>query len=264
MTRIVRTVVEYQVRDAVRSRWLAIYAAFFLVASEALFRYAGSAEKAVVSLMTVVLFVVPLVTLVLGTVYLYGAREFTELLLAQPVRRGQLFAGLYLGLTLPLVAAFLGGVGIPGLLHVSELDSARGAFVTLLVVGAALTALFTAIAFVIALESDDRLRGLGIGIGVWLLLSFVYDGLVLIGVAVFADYPLERPMLALTFANPIDLGRVLLLLRLDVSALMGYTGAVFQRFFGGPLGVAAAGAALVAWIAAPVALGARSFARKDF
>ena len=88
MMRIVRKVVEYHVRDAMRSRWLGIYAGFFLVASEALFRYAGGAEKAVVSLMTVVLFVVPLVTLVLGTVYLYGAREFTELLLAQPVRRG--------------------------------------------------------------------------------------------------------------------------------------------------------------------------------
>jgi len=92
----------------------------------------------------------------------------------------------------------------------------------------------------------------------------VYDGLVLIGVALFADYPLERPMLVLTFANPIDLGRVLLLLRLDVAALMGYTGAVFQRFFGGSFGTAAAGLALVVWIAAPVALGARSFARKDF
>ena len=43
----------------------------------------------------------------------------------------------------------------------------------------------------------------------------------------FADYPIERPMLGLMLANPVDLARVVLLLRFDVSALMGYTGAVF-------------------------------------
>ena len=66
-------------------------------------------------------------------------------------------------------------------------------------------------------------------------------------------------MLALMLANPVDLARVLLLLRLDVSAPMGYTSAVFERFFG-----SAGGAALALWVAVPAMLGARGFRRKDF
>jgi Cu-processing system permease protein len=247
-------------RDAVRSRWLAIYAAFFLAATEGMLRYSGGSDRALVSLLSIALFVVPLVTLVLGIVYLYGAREFTELLLAQPVRRSDLFAGLYLGLTIPSAGAFLLGVGIPFLVH----GVPSAALVWLLGVGAALTGVFTAMAFFVATRAEDRLRGLGVGIGLWLAFGLLYDGFILAVVAFLADYPLERPLLALTFANPIDLARVVLLMQLDVSALMGYTGAVFQRFFSGGFGTAVACGALLCWIILPTALGARAFARKDF
>jgi Cu-processing system permease protein len=57
---------------------------------------------------------------------------------------------------------------------------------------------------------------------------------------------------------------MLMLLRLDVAALMGYTGAVFQRFFAGTSGIALASAALAGWVVIPLALGARTFRRKDF
>jgi Cu-processing system permease protein len=127
-----------------------------------------------------------------------------------------------------------------------------------------LTAICTALAFCIALRSEDRLRGLGIALGLWLLLAVVYDGVVLVAVALFSDYPIERPLLGLTLANPIDLARVLMLLRLDVAALMGYTGAVFERFFGGSGGMALAAAALAFWLIAPLAVAARQFHRKDF
>jgi Cu-processing system permease protein len=130
--------------------------------------------------------------------------------------------------------------------------------------GAALTMIFTAIAFCIALWCEDRLRGLGAAVGVWMLGAVVYDGLVMAAVAAFSDYSLERPMLILTLANPIDLARVALLLQLDVSALMGYTGAVVQQFLGGATGTLVAAGALALWVAAPIALGVRAFVRKDF
>jgi Cu-processing system permease protein len=86
----------------------------------------------------------------------------------------------------------------------------------------------------------------------------------MLGLMAFADYPLERPALAAMIANPIDLARVLILMRLDVSALMGYTGAVFEKFFGSAGGTALASLALVLWTGVPLLLGARRFQRKDF
>lgn len=261
---VVLTVSRYQARDVLRSRWLGLYGLFFLAVTEGLLRFAGGDARAILSIASIVLYVVPLVTIAFATVYLYGAREFIELLLAQPVERRRLFAGLYLGLSLPLVAALVAGVCIPFVLHGFDDPTQRAMLAALLGAGAALTMIFTAVAFCIALSCEDRLKGLGIAIGVWMLCAIVYDGLVMALVAAFSDYPLERAMLALTLANPIDLARVALLLQLDVSALMGYTGAVFQQFLGGAVGTLVAGSALALWIAAPVALGLRAFRRKDF
>jgi len=264
MNAVVGTLARTQARDALRSRWLFVYTAFFVVLSEALLRFSAGDANAVVSLATVTFTVVPLGALVLSTAYVYNAREFTELLLAQPVRRSSIYAGLYFGLALPLTAGFLAGVGVPLLARGGGDPALRGAVVTLLAVGAALTLAFTAVAFLIALSVEDRLRGLGIALGVWLLTAVAYDGIVLAAVAIFSDRPIERPLLALMFANPADLGRVLVLLQLDVAALMGYTGAVFARFFSGAFGAIAGAGGLLFWIAAPITAGTMQFRRKDF
>jgi Cu-processing system permease protein len=255
-------IIRYELRDVLRSRALIAYALFFLAITETLLRF-GAGPRAALSLMNVVLLLIPLVSIVFGTMYLYHAREFTELLLAQPVRRRQLFVGQFLGLAIPLSTAFLVGLGTPYAFHAVD----AGELATLMVVatcGVALTFIFAAFAALIAARIDDRVKGIGAAIGLWLGLTVLYDGLVMIGLTVFADYPLERPALAAMLANPIDLARLLILLRLDVSALMGYTGAVFERFFGSAGGALLASLALVMWTGVPLLLGARRFQRKDF
>jgi Cu-processing system permease protein len=256
-------IMKYELRDVARSRWLLAYTIFFAIVTDALLRFGGGA-KALVSLASVALFIIPLVALVFGTVFLDNAREFTELLLAQPITRRQLYSGLYLGLTFPLAAAFAVGVLVPFALHRAADPAARTALASLLAIGVTLTFVFTAFAFVIAAWSEDRLKRMGTAIAVWLLLAVLYDGLVLVLVMVFGDYPIERPMLAVMVANPVDLARVLLLLQLDMSALMGYTGAAFQQFFSGGKGIAIASLALAFWVAAPILVGLRSFRKRDF
>ena len=257
-------IVQYVLRDVTRGRWLPGYAAFFLLLTETLIRFGSGGAQALLSVANVTLLATPLVGIIFGTMYLYNAREFNELLLAQPVDRRQLFAGLYLGLALPLVLAFVVGVGLPVLVHGITEASDRVTLAVLLVMGSGLTLVFLAIAFVIAMWTEDRVRGLGAAIAVWLTASVLYDGAVLLVATAFAEYPLEKAMLALMLLNPVDLARVVLLLQFDVAALMGYTGAVFERFFGGSAGLAIAGAALLLWIALPAALGLRLFRRKDF
>ena len=259
----VRKIARYGVRDLIRSRWLLGYAGFFAMATWALLRFSDNETKALLSLVNVVLLVVPLANLVFGAMYLYGAREFVELLLAQPLRRRELFAGLYLGLTVPVSLAATIGIGAPLLLQgVSAATMRTGAVLALIAV--VLSAFFTGIATVIAYRIEDRVRGLATALGVWLTLAVVYDAIALLAAVQFADYPLERPMLALMLANPIDLARLVLLLHFDVAALLGYTGAVFERFVGGTTGLIVAGIALSTWAAVPALVGARLFRRKDF
>ncbi|HET6796627.1 MAG TPA: ABC transporter permease subunit [Gemmatimonadales bacterium] len=257
-------VLKHEINDLRRSRWVLGYGLLLLLLTDALLRFGGGGPRAVVSLLNVVLIFVPLVSLILGTMYLYGAREFIELLLAQPVQRGALFLGLYGGLALPLVCAFVVGVGLPFVWSGGGEGEVGGPLAILFLTGILLTLAFTALAFLISLLLEDRAKGLGVAILFWLSATALYDAFLVLVITLFADYPLERPLIGLILLNPIDLGRVLLLLRLDTAALMGYTGAVFERFFGSLVGFAVAGGALLAWTALPLGLGFARFRAKDF
>jgi Cu-processing system permease protein len=214
--------------------------------------------------MNVVLLVLPLVALVLGTMFLYSSREAIELLLSQPVRRGDLFRGLFIGLTLPIAGGFAAGTALPFLYHGALGDGGLLSLAVLLGCGVLLTVVFVAIAFLIALRTEDRIRGIGAALLVWLFATVLYGGIVLLLLEIFSAYPLQKPTIVLSLLNPVDLGRILLLLNLEISALMGFTGAVFERFFGTGLGQAVSVGALLVWIAVPLWAGQRSFARKNF
>jgi Cu-processing system permease protein len=255
-------ILRYQTRDVLRNRWIPGYALFFVLITDALFRFGGDGERVILSLMNVVLLLVPLSGVMLGVMYLYSSREYIELLLTQPIRRGELFMGLFGGLAIPLSAAFVVGVGIPFLLH-----GAMGtgmALSILLGTGVLLTVVFVALAFALALVTEDRTRGMGLALLTWMGFAVLYNGVVLLVVQLLADYPLDRVVIGLSVLNPIDLGRILLLLHLDAAALMGFTGAVFERFFGGTTGRLVSLAALTLWLAVPLVLGRRAFLRKNF
>ena len=64
--------------------------------------------------------------------------------------------------------------------------------------------------------------------------------------------------------NPIDLSRILVILDLDISALMGYSGAVFSRFFGNSAGVLVSLLTLIVWAVLPVILFTYYANKKDF
>jgi Cu-processing system permease protein len=260
---VVARIARFGVRDLVRSRWLTAYAIFFAAASWALFRFSDSEQKALLSLVNVSLFVVPLASVVFGATYFYSSREFVELMLAQPIARRQLFGGTYLGLVVSMAGAGALGLGIP-LVLVSRSGASVVPAITLIAMTVALTAIFAGVASVIAYRVEDRVRGLAVALAVWLALAVAYDALVLLAATQFADYPIERALLGAMIANPIDLARLLLLFQFDVAALLGYTGAVFQRFFGATAGVTLAATALLAWSVLPAALGRRLFYRKDF
>ncbi len=263
MTTIAK-IVRYVLLDVLRNRWVIGYALFFFLVTDVLLRLGGSGPRALLSLLNVVVLLIPLVTIVFGTIYWHGAREFNELLLSQPVERSTLFHGLFAGLVLPLSAAFVTGVSLPIAWHRAADAQTFPLLALMLVAGCALTAVFGALAVLIAGLVDDRLKGLGLALGVWLLLTVAYDGAVLWVAMTFQDYPLEGTMLALSFANPVDLARVLLVLRFDVAALMGYTGAVVQRLLGGTTGTLVALGGLAAWTIIPGLLALRAFKRRDF
>jgi len=137
-------------------------------------------------------------------------------------------------------------------------------FSLLLVVGSLLNFIFVALAFNIALSNDNKIKGFGYAILMWLFLAVIYDGLFLISLVVFNEYPLDKFSLLATMFNPIDLSRILVLLKLDISALLGYTGAVFKQFFGTNLGLVVSLFVMLLWIVFPVWRINFKLRKKDF
>lgn len=256
-------ILKYELFDVFRSRWVIFYGLFFLVVTDVLFRFGGSGERVIASLMNVVLYVIPLVAVMLGAMFLYNAREFMELLLTQPLRRRTIFSGVYAGLTVPLCLVFALGTSLPFLYHGIGGADELMAFGILILSGVLLTLIFVALGFAIALVHEDRVRGMGLALAHWLFFAVIYNGIVLTVVYFFGQYQVEEAVVGLTMLNPIDLARILLLLEFELSALMGYTGAVFREFFGSGLGLGVSLAVLLAWLGVPLALSLRYFNRKD-
>lgn len=263
MTTILK-IIKYQFHDTIRSKWLLVYTVFFLLLSYGLVSFTDDSSKVLLSMMNVVLIIIPLASIIFGTIFVYNNKEFIILMLSQPIKRSALYLGLFFGLVIPLVLSFLLG-GITPLLFYSEiLDRNTGTLIILIAAGIFETLIFSGMAFLIAISNENRMKGLGVSIFTWLLFAVLYDGFILIILQSFQDYPLEIPAIVLIMFNPVDLARILVILMFDVAALMGYTGAVFQKFFGNFLGVVISFIVLCVWSILPLLLGGYKFLRKDF
>jgi Cu-processing system permease protein len=257
-------ILKYSFKDIFRSRWLIIYFGFFMLSGWFLLYFTNDVSKGIVSLMNIILVIIPLISIVFGTIYFYNSREFTELLLAQPIKRNQIFMGQFIGLSGSLSLSFILGVGIPFLLYGIQHSEFLDNLLMLMLMGVFLTFIFTALAFLLSILNENRIKGFGLAILIWLYMAIIYDGLLILLMVSFNEYPLEKPSLILTVTNPIDLARIMILLKLDISAMMGYTGAVFNQFFGTIKGMVISFLVLVLWIVLPAILYLRFARKKDF
>lgn len=257
-------IIKYQVRDLSRSKWLLIYTLFFFFLSYGLFSFNDNASRILIGLMNVSFIVIPLVSIVFGTIHFYNNKDYIIFMLSLPIKREQLFLGLYIGLTFPLVLSFVLGILLSFFFGISKVEGHLAELMFLIIAGIFQTLVFSSIAALIAIINENRMMGLGISTFCWLLFAAIYDALFLLVLQYFQDYPLENAAIILSALNPIDLTRLLVVLKLDVSALMGYTGAVFQKFFGSSVGIIVSLLSLIVWTITPLYFGKKIFSKKDF
>jgi Cu-processing system permease protein len=257
-------ILKYSFFDLMRSRWSYVYFVFYLALGSVLLFLNNDMNKAIITLMNIIIVLTPLIGTIFGVMYYYNSKEFTELLLAQPIKRSTIFMGQYLGISISLTLSLALGLGIPFLLYGLFKSTAIFNFGLLLVVGSFLNFIFVALAYNIALSNENKIKGFGYAILLWLFLAVIYDGLFLISLVVFNEYPLDKFSLTTTMFNPIDLSRILILLKLDISALLGYTGAVFKKFFGTNLGMIISFNVMILWILLPVWRIILKLRKKDF
>lgn len=249
---------KYVLYDIFRNKVMIAYTAFLFLVSLSLFQMEENSAKAMLSLLNIVLIVVPLISMIFSTIHWYNSYEFIELMLTQPISRKKVLLSEYTGISSSLVTAFLIGVGIPVCIY-----NCNSTGVSLLLIGSLLSLIFTSLAFLASVKSKDKARGIGVALLLWFYFALIYDGLVLLILFAFSDYPLEKITLLLSSLNPVDLGRIFIMLNMDISALMGYTGAMYKDFLGSNAGLLYTLGIMLVWMIAPLFLAIRSFNKKD-
>src|SRR4029078_13307157 len=132
----------YVLYDILRSKVVIAYTLFLLLVSFSLFQLEENDSKAILGLLNIVLIVVPLISMIFTTIHYYNSYEFIELMLSQPLSRTRILLSEYGGVSLSLLSAFFIGVGLPVLMFAFDETG-----MALLFTGAALTMVFTSIAF---------------------------------------------------------------------------------------------------------------------
>lgn len=265
-----------ELKIALRSRWTQIFAAVFavLASSVAGAGYIISGGHGVqdfartsASVVHLVVLIVPLISLMLGVLSLSLERGAAEVVFALPIARRTILAGRLAGLFLALALAQSFGFGLAGIVvWLQSGPEGLGAFFTVLAASLVATAVFLALAALLAADAFGRrrTRALALAIVTWLVCEVFID-LAALGLAtLLPSGAASRVLIVASLLNPIGALRTGALLLVEGTGAFGAASLALLRFTHGPMGAAALIAlSLAFWIALPSALAARRLERAD-
>ena len=237
--RQVFTVAHKELRDRLRNRWVLAVALVFTAFALVIAYFGGAQQGAVglrsieftiASLVSLVIYLIPLIALLLGFDAIVGERErgSLDLLLSLPITRFELLLGKYLGLAAALTLSTLAGFGLVAALVVVQTGTAglepyAGFMFSSVLLGLA----FLSLAVMLSVFAGDRTRASGLAIAMWFFFVLVFD-LLLLGLLVVSGGETGSDWFPyMLLLNPADVFRILNVFSLDdVRTLYGLTSIV--------------------------------------
>jgi Cu-processing system permease protein len=221
--------------------------------------------RTAVSLLSLALYLLPLVGLVLGA-HAFGVEDGgTEMLLAQPIGRGSVLLGRTAGLAAALTLVAVIGFGLAGTVVLLGAGAAGAAGYLLVAGGSTVVGLAgLALGVLLGVRARRRLTAVAMAMVAWVVLALLFDFAAIALLQFTGDGQPGPLLIALLAANPIDGMRAIGLVSLGADVLLGPTGAALSKLMGPSGGATLVAAALAAWCVVPLALAARVFSRRDF
>lgn len=255
-------------RDRLRNRWVLAVALVFTVFS-LLITYFGSAaqgqigprsiELTIASLVSLVIYLIPMIALLLGFDAVVGERErgSLDLLLSLPITRLELLLGKFLGLAAALALSTVAGFALVAVLLYQRFDTAGLYHYLGFVLSSVLLGLsFLSLAVLLSVLARDRAQASGLAIALWFLLVLVFD-LALLGALVASGGRFGGEAFAyLLLLNPADVFRVLNVFSLDDVRRLHGLASIVPPSLGNPWLM---GTAMAGWIVAPLMLASWRF-----
>jgi Cu-processing system permease protein len=217
------------------------------------------------SILNLILYIIPLVALVMGTLSFTGDKGSMELLFSQPISRGEIVLGKLLGVFSSLTLSTLIGFALAGSVIVGTAGTdGLAQYAMFVLLSLMLALIFVGIAVFIATISHRKSRAFGITLFLWFFFVLFYD-LLAIGATLLIKGQAANTFLFLSlFGNPVGMVRVASLIVFDNTAVFGAAGAALVRFLGGESrAIITLAVALSIWAGAPFLLSRRFLRSQD-
>jgi len=272
--RTLRIIAAQELKVSVRNKWtlgfallfaaLALAISYFGLVTEAVVGFQGF-TRTTASLLNLVLYLVPLISLTMGALSFTGEKGASELLYSQPVARSEILAGKLVGLFLSIGAATLFGFGAAGLLIAVQVGiDGLGRYLAFVGVALLLAAAFLTIGALVAILAGGRAKGLGFALFLWFFFVLFYDLLVVGVTFLLPEHTANQFIFVSLFGNPVDLARVASLIAINDPAVFGYAGAALVKFLGGAaLADTVLILGLLLWVLLPFVLSGGALNRRD-
>jgi len=282
--RVLAALARHELRILLRSRWVPLYGAVFAVLVLGV-SYFGLAvveltgfqrlDRTAVSLLSLVLYIVPLATMLMTvqsfrpeggvteqllseplTTMLMTVQSFrpeggvTEQLLSEPLTASEVVLGKLLGLAGAHGLATVFGFGFAGVLIAAKGGTAGlGSYLVLVGFTLVVGLVFLSLASLLTLLAGRAVRAYALVLVVWFVMVLLFD-LLVIGVSfLLPEVWANRLALGGVFLNPVDAARVGALLSISGREMFGPAGAQLVRALGGVgWAVASLVGSLVAWV----------------
>lgn len=271
---IIRAIAAHEFRIHIRSKWTLIFGLAFGALALAI-SYFGLVTAGLVgfqsftrtsaSLLNLVIYLVPLMAVTMAALSFTGEHGAAELLFAQPVTRREILFGKIAGLFLSIAAATCFGFGMAGVVIAFNADSdGAAAYLALIVLTLLLALVFLSLGTLVALVARKRARAFGHALFLWFFFVLFYD-LLIMGLAFLLKERAANLVIFLSlFGNPADMTRIAALLAMGGTSIFGAAGALLLKFLGGPIvGGALLMAAMLVWVAGPLAIASRILEKQD-
>lgn len=224
----------------------------------------GGFEVTIVSLSSLVTYLVPIIALTLGFDAVVGEAEgkTLELILTMPVSRLEFFLGKFAGLSMSIVTSIVLGFGLAGVVIALKAGTAQVSDYILFMFSAILLGLtFLGLALMISVMVKERSKAIGWVIFFWFFFVLIFD-LVLIGLLVATEGNVSPTLFSgLLYINPTDIFRLINLTSVK-GVKTAYGLATLTK--GGLFDQAFLYAGMVLWIALPLGVGYYIFKKRSY
>lgn len=176
------------------------------------------------SMLSLILYLLPLMTLFLGSFSLTGEKEegSWQLLSTYPLGTMSFIIGKYVGLSVVLLTIVSFGYGLMGLISVLTGTAFElNAYLLFLAFSCGLVLLFLAVALFVGSLSKNRWQALTFSVMIWFFAVIGWTT-ILISVLGLLPYLWIKPVLiAFTFLNPAELVRLFVVIKLGGGSVLG-------------------------------------------